>query len=432
MKTALFSFILLIPIVLGLWVLIGVYVYRDAKRRGMNPALWTLIAILAPAFIGFIIYLLVRNSYSDLECPRCAAPVTEDYVVCPQCGARLRPSCPGCSAPVEEGWKVCPLCAAPLEEVLDGVTPPRQRQDKGLGKILVAVILVPVLLIVFAVLGLVLFSASGGAGTISMQELTFEEYDQYQTSETVKNAVHSWLDGLEVREDRAYALRYDRCNELDDVNEYYFLIYVPAGGSQSHVSFGLNSGLFGSNLDIALERTGDSGSLLCLEVRGGERSPKPKITLDGKHISCQVSERNYNPTTFFILPDYSQPEAEGTQALPISFSVSRLTNGYADFQDGRQVSVEDPDLLRKLMEAIDSGERLPLSHPIYEGMDTFQDGFFIFICYPIHGEPQANHVTALVASKQDGVCYLKDDRIHASDHIRQLDGDFYGLLESLF
>ena len=43
-------------------VLIGVYVYRDSRRRGMNAALWTLIAVAAPALIGFIIYLLDRKS----------------------------------------------------------------------------------------------------------------------------------------------------------------------------------------------------------------------------------------------------------------------------------------------------------------------------------------------------------------------------------
>lgn len=39
---------MLMIIVALLPLLIGVYVYRDAKRRGMNAALWTLIAILAP------------------------------------------------------------------------------------------------------------------------------------------------------------------------------------------------------------------------------------------------------------------------------------------------------------------------------------------------------------------------------------------------
>ena len=80
---------MLMIIVALLPLLIGVYVYRDAKRRGMNAALWTLIAILAPSLIGFIIYLLVRGNYSNLKCPRCAATVTEQYVVCPKAQAEL-------------------------------------------------------------------------------------------------------------------------------------------------------------------------------------------------------------------------------------------------------------------------------------------------------------------------------------------------------
>ena len=67
------SFIFLLVLSIGLIVpiLIGVYVYRDANRRGMNALMWTLIALFAPSLIGFIIYLLVRSSYSDLECPKC-------------------------------------------------------------------------------------------------------------------------------------------------------------------------------------------------------------------------------------------------------------------------------------------------------------------------------------------------------------------------
>lgn len=53
-------------------ILVGVYVFRDARRRGMNAALWTLIAVLVPILVGFIIYLLVRSSYPDLKCPSAA------------------------------------------------------------------------------------------------------------------------------------------------------------------------------------------------------------------------------------------------------------------------------------------------------------------------------------------------------------------------
>lgn len=417
---------------LTILILIGVYVCRDAKRRGMNAVLWTLIAVLSPALIGFIIYLLIRNSYSDLECPRCAAPVEEDYVVCPRCGARLRPSCPSCSAPVEEDWKVCPRCAAPLDGVLEGVTPPRRRQDKGLKKILIAVIAAPVLLIILTVLGLVMFQTTGGTGTASLLEVTFDEYDQQQPSETVKNAVHSWLDALEVREDRAYALRYDYYDELAAVNKHYFLIYVPAGGGQSHLSIGLGSGLFGSTLNLDLERTGDSGSLLCAEVRDKEKPPRLEITLDGKRIPCQVSVRDYNPTTFFIIPDYSQPETAGTQPLPDVFSILKMENGQWDAAASKQAWVEDPDLLRKLMAAIDGGERLPTSHPIYEGMDeAFANSFSILVWYQFSPE-EAIPFAHFRVCRQDGVCYLFDDRIRVGGSIRRLDGEFYDLLESLF
>ena len=62
-------FFVMIPFLLLLLlipILIGVYVYRDAKRRQMNAVAWTAIAVLAPTFIGLIIYLLVRrNKYDD-------------------------------------------------------------------------------------------------------------------------------------------------------------------------------------------------------------------------------------------------------------------------------------------------------------------------------------------------------------------------------
>ena len=104
------AFVLLIP------TLIGIYVYRDAKQRKMNAALWTIIAVVAPSLIGFIIYLLVRGNYSNMECPQCHATVSEQYVSCPKCGTRLRPSCPNCTAPVEPDWSVCPQCGTALPE----------------------------------------------------------------------------------------------------------------------------------------------------------------------------------------------------------------------------------------------------------------------------------------------------------------------------
>ena len=67
--------IILLVLMVMLPIAIGIYVYRDAKNRSMNAALWTLVAIFAPGFIGLIIYLVVRSEHSALHCPQCSAPV---------------------------------------------------------------------------------------------------------------------------------------------------------------------------------------------------------------------------------------------------------------------------------------------------------------------------------------------------------------------
>ena len=54
-------FICLIPLV---WFIVGIllciWVYRDAERRGMNGVLWLIIVLIA-GIIGLIIYLIVRK-----------------------------------------------------------------------------------------------------------------------------------------------------------------------------------------------------------------------------------------------------------------------------------------------------------------------------------------------------------------------------------
>jgi hypothetical protein len=41
--------------------LIAIWVYRDAKRKEFNPAVWVLIVWIIPFFIGFILYLQFRS-----------------------------------------------------------------------------------------------------------------------------------------------------------------------------------------------------------------------------------------------------------------------------------------------------------------------------------------------------------------------------------
>ena len=104
------------------------YVYRDAKRRDMNPALWTLLVlILSPAylFIGLIIYLLVREPL-PYNCPQCAATVSARFNFCPNCKYNLHPACPQCQREVSDTDRFCPFCATELtHSVKPAVTNPR-------------------------------------------------------------------------------------------------------------------------------------------------------------------------------------------------------------------------------------------------------------------------------------------------------------------
>lgn len=287
-----FAAIVILPVIAVLCVIpvvIGVYVYRDAKRRRMNAVLWTIVAAAAPSLIGFIIYLLVRGSYSDLECPQCGTAVTGEYIVCPGCGAKLRLSCPGCAAPVEPDWAVCPHCAAPLPADHGDVVTPVHRQDKTLWKLLAVIVAVPILLIGLLTVS---FSAASGSGTASMHEISFDDYFSQQPSDDIHINVIEWLAGLDPQPYRAYALQY----EIPEAEGggYSCLIFVPGAGKQSRYSFGHGSGLLGERVSLELEYTGNSDSLFCVGLSGGN-PPRLRIKLSGKKIPCDVTEVLFDP-----------------------------------------------------------------------------------------------------------------------------------------
>jgi ABC-type Fe3+ transport system permease subunit len=92
------------------------YVYRDAKRRGMNPALWTIVVlILSPGYgiLGLIIYLLIREPL-PYPCPQCANSVSARYNFCPNCKTNLHPACAHCQREVTDTDKFCPYCGNDL------------------------------------------------------------------------------------------------------------------------------------------------------------------------------------------------------------------------------------------------------------------------------------------------------------------------------
>jgi len=104
-----------VSLVLGFLLMLFGYINRDAKRRGMNSTLWTLLAIFVPYAIGVIIYFLMREPL-PYNCPACGALVNARFNFCPGCNHDLRPSCPQCKREVRLEDKYCPYCAQELPE----------------------------------------------------------------------------------------------------------------------------------------------------------------------------------------------------------------------------------------------------------------------------------------------------------------------------
>jgi hypothetical protein len=107
-------------VLLILWIMVIVWVYRDSERRGMNGVLWALLVLIGN-LIGLLIYLIVRSDNlaptapKSRRCPDCGRPVSPEHQFCSHCGKKIEKTCPECSHPVEAGWKACPHCGCKLE-----------------------------------------------------------------------------------------------------------------------------------------------------------------------------------------------------------------------------------------------------------------------------------------------------------------------------
>jgi hypothetical protein len=129
-----------------LWLCLGFWTYKDAKRRMEDPlfiGLSVLIALVIP-YIGPFIYMLFRPpeyledvrereleikaieeriAATDLRCPVCHAEVDAGYLVCPVCTTKLKQACVSCGSPLEPIWQVCPYCETPIEPAEPGAPP---------------------------------------------------------------------------------------------------------------------------------------------------------------------------------------------------------------------------------------------------------------------------------------------------------------------
>ncbi len=81
---------------IAVWLLCLGYVYADAQRRAMPAVLWTLIVILVPNLLGFLLYFALRRPIVS-ACAHCGQPIAAQQRFCSWCGSQ------GTSVPPGEG-----------------------------------------------------------------------------------------------------------------------------------------------------------------------------------------------------------------------------------------------------------------------------------------------------------------------------------------
>ncbi len=92
---------LLAGIVIAIWLLCLGYVNADARQRAMAPILWTLIALLVPNLLGFLLYFAMRRPLT-VTCTSCGQAISPDQHFCSWCGHSQSPL-PSGEAPSRPG-----------------------------------------------------------------------------------------------------------------------------------------------------------------------------------------------------------------------------------------------------------------------------------------------------------------------------------------
>lgn len=87
-------------------IVIAIWVYKDAERRGSSGALW-LIILLLTNILGLIIWLIVRPPIGGKQ------PQTSTAAAPPPASTERR--CPSCGRVIPDDARVCPYCGKNFE-----------------------------------------------------------------------------------------------------------------------------------------------------------------------------------------------------------------------------------------------------------------------------------------------------------------------------
>ena len=77
---------IILLVALGIQIAIAVWVYNDAKSRGMDNAVLLTVLTVFTGLLGLLIYILMRPKGNLVPCPSCQKKRLEGSAKCPHCG----------------------------------------------------------------------------------------------------------------------------------------------------------------------------------------------------------------------------------------------------------------------------------------------------------------------------------------------------------
>ncbi|MDO4318058.1 MAG: zinc ribbon domain-containing protein [Lachnospiraceae bacterium] len=94
------------------WVLIALWMYRDAAKSKLSPIYWGLIGIFTN-LIGLIVYKIYKRNTA--VCTACGASQSTGHLYCSYCGSQLGTRCESCGGKVSPRDSFCHQCGSKLK-----------------------------------------------------------------------------------------------------------------------------------------------------------------------------------------------------------------------------------------------------------------------------------------------------------------------------
>ncbi|MDR3598802.1 zinc ribbon domain-containing protein [Clostridium sp.] len=94
------------------WIGLALWVYKDAKKKKMNEALWGIIAIITN-LVGLVVYMLYRQN--NEICYKCGTLQSKYNIFCSNCGTKIKKTCDSCGMIVDDNNKYCGKCGNDLK-----------------------------------------------------------------------------------------------------------------------------------------------------------------------------------------------------------------------------------------------------------------------------------------------------------------------------